>query len=163
MGTSRSAREVGRKFDRLAVQLRTPTKALNAAGLAGKVIFLRHGTAAGVIGRRVAGKRKAIGARYDIQKDEGTHGNVVVTYTGPAHLVNNPTKAHQILPRLRGGSRRRRGSRALAINGNVRASAQHPGTAGKGFFQRAKEECERTLPAVYGRAALTEPLKQIFK
>lgn len=163
MGTSTSARQLGRKFDRLAAELKVPTRALNATGLAGKGIFLRHGTAAGVIGSRVADKRKAIGARYDINKGSGTHGSVIVTYTGPAHLVNNPTRAHQILPRMRPGIRRRRGSRALNVNGNPRASANHPGTSGKGFFQTAKVEAARTLPQVYGRVQLTEPLKEIFR
>lgn len=161
MGTSTGWRQLSNKLERLGTAMGDNKAAGNTTGMAGKAIFLRHAAQAGVLGKKIAGKRKAIDAGYDLT-DNG-HG-VLVFYKGPAHLVNNPTKAHRIEPRRPRGSRsRRRGRQALTIGGNVRASANHPGTAGKGFFQRAHAECQRVLPGVYGRAQITKPLKEIFR
>ena len=161
MGTSTSAAQFGNKINALAKELTQHKGAANRVGLAGKQIFL--GAGAGAVGRKPAGKRKIIGARYDIVKDDADHTLVVVTYTGPAHLVNNPTKPHRIEPRRPRGSRtRRRGRQALTIGGNLRAGADHPGTKGKDFYKRARAECVKALPAIYGRAQLTEPLRRVF-
>jgi hypothetical protein len=160
MGTSTTSKQFAAKIDRFAKELRDQKGALNQTGMAGKRIFQQSAASAGVLGSTIAGKRKAIGARYDITR--GGRG-VIVSYTGPAHLVNNPTKAHRIEPRRPRGSRsRRRGRQALTIGGNVRASANHPGTSGKRFYQRARAACVKTLPGVAGRAALTEPLRKVF-
>ena len=155
--------------------------------MAGKVTF--QASAGGVIGSKMAGKRKPIGARYDL-KGRGMSGVVVVTYTGPAHLVNNPTRPHMITAKGLRGSRRSRGSRAtgaalvgtfgmsgagafggfggkgakaLTVGPNLRAYARHPGTSGKGFAQRAKAAEATASPEVYTRAGITAPLKGVFR
>lgn len=161
MGTSLNTAQLVGKIDRLARELKDQKGALNQVGMAGKKIFLQAEAQAGVLGSTVAGKRKAIGARYDLTNDRR---GVIVAVTGPAHLVNNPTRPHVIVARRPRGTRsRRRGRQALTIGGNVRASANHPGTRGKRFFEKARVVAARTLPGVYARAQLTAPLKEIFR
>jgi hypothetical protein len=147
MGTSHTGAQLAAKLDKLGRELRDVKRPLNVTALEGKRIFA--GTAA------AAGATRLARARYDIR------GNTaVIRYAGAkAHLVNNPTKAHRIEPRSRRG---RRGRQALVIDGNVRAYANHPGTRGKGFFQKARAICEVALPRVYGREQLTEPLRRLF-
>lgn len=161
MGTSTSVAQLTRKFDALVKDLENPRPALNATGQEGKRIFRAHAARAGVLGSSIAGKRKAIGVRYDY-RSRSAQGSLVITYVGPAHLVANPTKPHEILPRRRPGSRRRSGARALTIGGNVRARASHPGTKGKDFARKAKAEGLAELPAVLGRTLITVPLRRIF-
>jgi len=159
MGTSSSVGELTGKLHKLAMDMNDPTAALNATALQAKGIFIA--SAAGVIGRKVAGG--TIGARYDIGKRGAGVGQAIVKYTGPAHLVNNPTRPHRIEPRRARGSRsRRRGSSVLVINGSVRAWANHPGTAGKHFFEKAKVIVTKTAPDTFGKAQLTVPLRRIF-
>lgn len=148
MGTSQTGAQLAAKLDKLGRELRDVKRPLNATALEGKRIFA--GTAA------AAGASRLARARYDI------HGNqAVIRYAGAkAHLVNSPTKAHLIVPRSR--SRRRGSKRALTINGDVRATAHHPGTRGKRFFEAARTICQTVLPRVYGREQLTEPLRRIF-
>ena len=162
MGTSRTAAQFGNKINALAKELTDNRGAANKVGLAGKQIFLGHG--AGAVGRKPAGKRKIIGARYDTVKDSAGRSSVIVTYTGPAHLLNNPTKPHRIEPRRPRGSRsRRKGRQALTIGGDLRAGADHPGTKGKNFYRKARAQCVKTLPGIYGKAQLTEPLRKVFR
>lgn len=187
MGTSTTAKQLAGKLEKFAGEMRDSDRALNTVGMAGKGIYLSHAAKAGVLGSKIAGKRKAIGAGYDrTRKGNG----VMVFYKGPAHLVNSPTKQHFIgAKRLGtrkgfnaraarvgamaafGGSNRgafgslrqiRNGKRALLIGGDYAAYAFHPGTAGKGFHARARAECEQRLPGVAGRASITGPLKAIF-
>jgi len=147
MGTSHSGAQLAAKLDKLGRDLRDVKRPLNATALEGKRIF--QAAAAG------AGASRLARARYDIRGNQA-----VIRYAGAkAHLVNNPTKAHRIEPRTRRG---RRGRRALTIGSEVRAYANHPGTRGKQFFQRARAVCEITLPRVYGREQLTEPLRRTF-
>jgi hypothetical protein len=132
------------KLDKLGRELRDVKRPLNATALEGKRIFA--GTAA------AAGASRLARARYDILGDQA-----VIRYAGAkAHLVNDPTKSHRIVPRAR------RGRRALTIGNEVRASANHPGTRGKQFFQKARAICQVALPRVYGREQMTEPLRRIF-
>jgi hypothetical protein len=130
--------------------------ALNAAALAAKNAFIS--TNPGVVGHRVA--RGKVNVRYDI-KGSGPKAVALVRYTGPAHLALNPTRAHRIEPRAR--ARRGRRRRALTINGNVRAWANHPGTRGKDpSARRAKAAAGKVAPKVYAKAGLTEPLRRNF-
>jgi len=162
MGTSRSGAELARKLDRFGKDLNNVRIPLNATALHVKNLFQASAASSGVLGRKPAGKRKLIGARYDL-KGDGPHMSAIVTYTGPAHLVNNPTRPHRIEPRrARGVRTRRRGASVLVINGSVRAWANHPGTRGKGFFQRAKVAAQATAPRVYAKKQLTEPLRRNF-
>ena len=62
----------------------------------------------------------------------------------------------------RSGAVRSQGAAALTIGGDLRAYARHPGTRGKGFFQKARVASESKLPEVYGRKQLTEPLRRTF-
>lgn len=108
MGTSTSVAQLVSKMDRVAKAVGDTRKPLEAVGLAGKVVFL--GAAGSAIGTVPSGKRKAIGARYDLGKrSQASTGAVVVTYTGPAHLVNNPTKQHFITARRQASRTRARG------------------------------------------------------
>lgn len=73
---------------------------------------------------RGVGKRGAkVGVRYDVLGDKA-----LVRATGPFHLLERDTKAHQI-PKVRGARARKR---VVVIPGvGVRAWANHPGTKGK--------------------------------
>ena len=162
MGTSRSGAELARKLEGLAKDMADTRIPLNAAALAAKGVFLASG--AGAVGRRPQGKRKTIGVRYDI-KGQGAAASAVVYFTGAAHLILNPTRPHRIEPRRPRGvrTRRRRGASALTIGGNVRAWANHRGTAGKDpGARRAKAAAAKVVPPVYARAGLTEPLRRHF-
>lgn len=205
MGTSTSVAQLTGKLNKLADELGNTKAPLEATALRGKQIFL--GAAGGNIGVKPQGKRKPVGARYDFNNRKATglgQGAVVITYTGPAHLINNRTSKHFIgarrlgsrrrLSRLservgataafggsnvgafgglaaaqritRSGAIRSGGKAALTIPGapdsGLRAYAFHPGTTGKHFFEKAKAICERTLPQVYARKGLTEPLRRTF-
>jgi len=165
MGTSRSGAELARKLDRFGNDLNDVRLPLNATALHVKNLFQASAASAGVLGRKPAGKRKLIGARYDYKAKGLGEGSVVVTYTGPAHLVNNPTRPHRIEPRRPRGvrTRRRRGASVLVINGSPRAWANHPGTSGKHFFEKARGVAVRTAPRVYAQKQLTEPLRKAFR
>ena len=167
MGTSTSIAQFTGKLDKLATEMANVQAPLEATALRGKQIFLAAAASSGAIGAKPAGKRKTIGARYDAKNRKSAslgEGQVVITYTGPAHLLNNPTRAHDILPRRRPGvrTRRRQAARALTINGDFRSIAHHPGTRGKHFYEKAKAICEKELPRVYSRKQLTEPLRRTF-
>lgn len=189
MGTSTSGAQLARKFAVLADGMRDQRVPLNATALAVKRIMESSAAQAGALGNKPAGKRKAIGVRYDVRPPLA-----LVSYTGPAHLINNPTAAHFIGPSGLGsrsalaaasrgigaaqafgasgrglltglsqrGRRRRGGKRALTIGGNLRAYAFHPGTPGKGFYQKARLQAVKAAPAVYGRAGITVPLRRAF-
>lgn len=128
MGTSTSARQLGRKIDRVSRELRDQKAALGKTGLAGKRIVEAHAAAAGVLGTRARGKRKAISAFYDLTK---TGRGVVIGMRGPAHLVANPTKPHFIGPRGFGSLAAQR--RLGAGIGAIRAF----GGTGRGVFAGA--------------------------
>ena len=159
MGTSTSAAQLGKKFDAFAKSIEKPTAALNKTGLAWKRIATASGS--GVIGVKPKGKRKIISPYYQILRDGR---RAILGWRGPVHLIANPTKPHDIRPRRpRGVKTRRRGASALTIGGDVRAFAHHPGTRGKKFAAEANATAIRTLPAVFQKAAIAEPLKAAFK
>lgn len=156
MGVSTSGAQLAGKLNRLALDVANTRIPLNAAALAAKQVFIA--AEPDVVGHRVKGAK--IGVRYDI-KGAGPRAVATVRFTGPAHLVLNPTKPHRIEPRGRRG--RRRGKRALTIGGNLRMWANHPGTAGKDpGARRAKAAAAIVAPKAYARAGLTEPLRRIF-
>jgi hypothetical protein len=160
VGTSTSGAQLRAKLSRFAADVKNNKAALNATGMAGKDIFISAAASAGVLGKKPKDKRKLIGARYDLAR--GGNG-VTVFFTGPAHLVNNPTRPHRIEPRkARGVRTRRRGASALTINGDVRAWANHPGTKGKHFAAPAIRAAAEKLPGVYNKAGLVEPLRRAF-
>jgi hypothetical protein len=163
MGVSSSPREFAAKLDKFGRDLNNVRVPLNATALHVKRVMETSAATSGALGSKPKGKRKVVGVRYDL-KGDGPTMQAVVGYTGPAHLVNNPTRPHRIEPRRPRGraTRRRRGSTALVINGAVRAYANHPGTRGKGFFQKAAAVAARTAPRVYAQKQLTEPLRRNF-
>lgn len=127
MGTSTSAREFGAKLHKLSQQIGDVKPALIEGAEVGKALFRASAASAGVLGSTVEGKRKPVGVKDDFVKIQGQDG-VVVTYTGPAHLVNNPTKPHFIGAR-RLGSRRR----LAGLSAGVGAVTAFGGTA-QGMF-----------------------------
>lgn len=126
MGTSTSGAQMAGKIDRLARDLREVRVPLEATALEGKKIFQAAAASSGALGRGMQGKRKLIGARYDLKPRGLGQGMAIITYTGPAHLLNNPTRPHVIVARRLGATRRSRASAArqrdvtLAFGGSAR-------------------------------------------
>jgi hypothetical protein len=97
------------------------------------------------------GRGARVGARYDIEG--AANPTALVRATGPLHLLDNPTRAHQITPKVKKG--RSRASRAAFYNAifggeggfggtrpmrtpyGPRYRVNHPGTRGKRTFFRA--------------------------
>lgn len=130
---------------------------INAASLQAKNIQLQELRA--VTGDlRMSGvgtKGARVGARYDmLSLGKGS----VVYATGPVHLLERPSKPHEITTR-RAKGRRRRGvtAKALGLPGQPYAKVQHPGVRNprrpwaRGFM-RAKPVVDRTIRQQYGSA-----------
>lgn len=98
MGTSTSGAELAAKFGRLAKDMADVGVPLNRTGLHVKRVMERSAAAAGVLGRKPSGKRKPVGVRYNLRARADGQGTMVVSYTGAAHLFNNPTGRHFIGP-----------------------------------------------------------------
>lgn len=95
--------------------------------------------------RGVGAKGAKWNVRYDVKG--GVNATALVKAVGPAHLVNNPTKPHEI--RLR----KRRGKRALTVGDGFAAVVnRHPGTKGKGFWQKGVAVARPRAKDVYQRA-----------
>lgn len=154
MGVSHSVAEFTGKIEKTATNVAAAKRpAMNAAALAAKTEMQRG---APTFLRGVGRKGAKIGVRYTLFGDN----KAVVRWYGPAHLLNNPTKPHTITPKGRRG--RRGGKRALVINGQPVARAQHPGTRGRGFFQKSKPRATREAVNAYNRTvrtAVTSALK----
>lgn len=134
-------------------------KTINEAALLTKQAFLAAPGAPRFL--RGVGKRGAkVGVRYKLLGGT-SNPSAVVRWWGPAHLVNNPTKAHDIKPRGSSG-RRRSGAKALLINGDMRASSHRKATTGKHFFEAGREAARIALPRVHQRA-VHDGLATIFK
>jgi hypothetical protein len=133
------------KLHKLAREVGDTRKPLTAAALAAKQAFIA--AEPGVVGHRVS--RGLVRVRYDIR------GNTaVVRFTGPAHLAFNPTSPHEIEPRRR---------KAIVIDGNPYARADHPGTRGKDpGARRAKAAGAKVAPKAYHKVGIQQPLGRIF-
>lgn len=169
------------KFTALARGLADNKLALSAVGLAGKDIY-REAREAKVTGSTPISSK--VKERFDLRQNE-----VIVRYTGPAHLINNRTAPHIIGARrlgsrnsirsksrgisavsASGGSNRGafgslrggKGARALKFGGQYSAYAFHPGTKGLRFHDTAKRRAYKELPDVYAKAGLTAPLRKAF-
>jgi len=140
MGTSTSGAQVARKFMRLAEGLSDQKVPLNRTALEVKRIMERSAASAGALGNRPSGKRKTIGVRYNLRNLAEGSGVAIVSYTGAAHLLNNPTSEHFIAPSAYGSvgalSEISRGLGAVtAFGGSTRGML----SAGKGRrFQLSK-------------------------
>jgi len=163
MGTSSSVAQLTGKLYRLAHDLADQKKPLNVVTLEAKRTM--QATAGSALGTRPAGRRKMITVGYTI-KGEGPAAVAIVGYRGPAHLINNPTRPHDIFPRRARGSRsRRRGATVLRFNagdGGFAPMAPHPGTRGKRFYEKAKVIIEHRAPRTYQKVGLTDPLRRAF-
>ena len=141
--------DLARKFAAMARETRQATPvAVRAAALAATT-EMRQAIERDAPGGRMRGvgkKGAKVGARFDMRGD-----GAVVKAVGPVHLLERPTKAHEIKPR--GG---RSGKKAIAFAGVARASAQHRGTRGKRTWSRgvdaAKPKAARELRAPIGKA-----------
>lgn len=134
MGTSRSATE-------LATKLRHAGGAIDGAakdGVRKSALFVKQSVISemhGVSRLRGVGKKGAkIGVRFDVKGTQNP--TALVRATGPFHLLERDTRAHDITPRKK---------KAINIGGNIRASAHHPGTKGKGPWTKG---IGRSLPAI---------------
>jgi hypothetical protein len=163
MGTSTSFDAFGDKLERLGREVRDTRRPLNVAALEAKRTM--QATAGSALNGKLTGKRRRITVGYDIG-GEGMRAWALVGWRGPAHLINNPTRPHEILPRRRRGVRtRRRGASMLRFNagdGGFAPSAHHPGTTGKHFYEKAKAVIKKQAPKTYGKVAMTEPLARVF-
>jgi hypothetical protein len=160
---------------------------VNLGALEAKTLMQAAAGSAGLTsGSKIAGRKW--GVRYDVRGSAGDQ-SALVRYTGPIHLVHNPTAPHYIAAKGLGGSRsarldrafqasasrfmgdstagafggqrRTRGKKALSINGQARAYARHPGTKGKPFFKAAKRIAEKRVPEVMADR-MKDDWKRIF-
>ena len=152
MGTSQSPAEFSRKIVNMAtITQRRQREIVNQAALTVKEIIVIEAASKGVT---PASKitRGRWGVRYDI-KGSG-NPSALVRIWGPFHLVEGPTKPHDIRPRGK-GRRRSTGKKAIAFNGVVRASAHHPGTRGKNIFGAAKVKARIAVPAIMSKSIVS--------
>ena len=148
MGKSKSPAEFSRKITQLAtVTQRNQKEAVSQAAFTVKQIVLAEAAGKGVMPTsKIAGGKW--GVRYDVRGFNNP--SALVRVTGPFHLVDRPTKAHEIRPRGK-GRRRSSGKKAVAFNGLVRASVQHPGTRGKGVWPASVQKARVAVPVVLSR------------
>lgn len=184
MGQSSSVPQLLAKLDAVSREIGSNRPAVQATAVAAKGIFIREAAKKGVgrgVGKTAVSKK--VSATYDLRGGD-QDASALIRYTGPAHLVNNPTKPHLIRPRkfvgTRGsGKRAQKGAAFLSIFGvdahsagrggivlpgvGVRRFAKHPGTKGLKFAQRAAAECKQECPKVYQREGVRAPLRKVFK
>lgn len=146
MGTSTSASQFAGKLQRAARELdRSEEMTVKDAALAGKAIMLAN---MGFTRMSGPGKRGArVGVRFKVSGSTALLG-----YFGPVHLVNNDTSAHRIEPKKK---------KAIAIAGQPYASADHPGTKGRKFFEKSKPQVKVAAGRVQKRQ-VTSALGRVF-
>lgn len=139
---------------------RVNKRAVVSAAQAGKSITQSAMSSKGVTPGKKLRVGRAVNAFYTVKGGDGGSATAIVQLRGPAHLVNNPMQAHRIEPRAK--SRRGRGrKKALTIGQNVRASANHPGTKGKKFWEASEAEMRRRLPDVMRKAHIENWIKEL--
>ena len=147
-----SAAQFAAKAQRLAYTTgRVNRQAVTDGAMAGTAIVSGSMLAAGVKpgGRLRTGGRVNVG--FQVRGYE--NATALLGMRGAAHLVNNPTKPHEISARRAPGSRRRRGGKkALAIGDDRFVRVQHPGTRGKQFWQKSETVMRNRVPEVVARA-----------
>jgi hypothetical protein len=167
MGKSSSPDQLAKKLMATADALGSNKAAIERTAFVTKTVFQTALRNEGVTGTTPVSRR--VKARYDVKGTQ--NASAIVRYTGPAHILNNPTRSHGIVSRKSGGSRRSRSRResgvgtrgAILVNGQPKAYARHPGTRGLGFFQRAKATSVKVVPHEYRKAGIQEPLRRIFR
>lgn len=166
MGTSRSAAQLGAKFEQAAKNL---TQAQNRAALAAGLTVttsVRAQIAAATRGSMflsgVGKNGRKVGARYDATSTGS--GNVIVRALGPLHLIERDDKAHPI-PKVR--KRRNRPYRHLQladgtwVTATPEAPLHHPGTRGKHPFEKGVDTALPAVRTVF-RATVHRSLGSVF-
>lgn len=130
---SASAAELAGKLNRAGEAVGSaPRAGVTKACQAGKTVMLSALTSAvgGTRLRGVGARGARVGVRYRVYGPESATTGVL-GYTGPVHLVNNDTSAHEIYPRRR---------KALSPSSHAWAAAkvEHPDTAGAHFAEPAE-------------------------
>lgn len=143
---------------RLGVEVtKAERTSVGQAALKAKTIhvgFLRQATGGDLRMSGVGRNGTRVNARYDTTRA----GNAVVYARGPVHLLERPSKPHEII--VRSKQRRRRsysGAKALGVPGRPVAKVQHPGVRNpKRPWSRgaaaARPVIERTIRRQYGTA-----------
>ena len=138
MGTSRNPAELSAKFGSFIHDLERgelTREAVEASAVEYKqagVLAYRRATGGDLKLSRVGRAGGRIGVRYS-EPTGTTNAATVVRVTGPAHLIDHPTRPHRI-PKQRGRGRRR----VVNIPGvGVRAHANHPGKPARPTFHPA--------------------------
>lgn len=159
---SSSPAEFAAKCERMAMTIpRAQREAVFSASLAAKDVFLAAAAGAGLRpGQKMRGVGKS-GARWGVGFNIKGEQNPtsLIRFRGPVHLVDRPTAAHTIAPR-------RRGVKALRTGGGgdhdvFAASAKHPGTKGKNFYDPAERQVIAQTPPIMA-AAMRRALIQNF-
>lgn len=136
---------------------RAEREAVFQASMAGKEVFIAAAVGAGLTpGKKMhgVGRRGASwGAGFKLVGQQTPTS--VLSYRGPVHLVNGPTKAHTIAPKKQKVRAVPRG------DGSFAASVNHPGTSGKHFAEGAKRQVEAQTPKILA-AAMRRALIQNF-
>jgi hypothetical protein len=119
-----------------------------------------------------------LGAKYKIYG--WSNPTAYITATGPYHLLERDTSPHRIIPRGRRVSKRWEnavrkgrlpadskkiflgGKKALAFNGRLYSSVQHPGSAGKHTFERTWKRVAPDTPKIFEREVEAELRKAWF-
>lgn len=142
MGTSNSAAEFAGKMNRVATSIpRAAKTGVSESALRGKQTILAVAASRGVTpSSRIAGAKWSVG--YDIKGT--TRPTALLRIRGPFHLVEGPTREHEIKAGQRG--RRRNRKKALAFNGLVRTRVHVRGTSGKYIFRDAKKRIVNDTP-----------------
>jgi hypothetical protein len=129
---------------------RRQVQIVNEGALLTKTIILSEAAQAGVTpASKIAGGKW--GVRYNVKGFNNPAA--LVRIFGPFHLVDRPTKSHEIGPRKKG--RRRSGKKAVSFNGIARATVQHPGTKGKGTFPDAKKKASVAVPRIMAKSVVS--------
>lgn len=151
MGTSTDPKKFVANINRMAtITQRRQVQIVGEGALLTKEIILAEAASSGVSPTsKIAGGKW--GVRYNVKGFNNPAA--LVRIFGAFHLVDRPTRAHEIGPRRKG--RRRSGKRAISFNGVARASAQHPGTRGKGIFPDAKAKASVAVPRVMAKSVVS--------
>lgn len=92
--------------------------------------------------RGVGKKGAKIGVRFDVKGTKNP--TALIRATGPFHLLERDTKAHDITPKKK--------KKALSIPGvGPRASAHHPGSRGKHPWEKGIKRVDGKIPQVIMR------------
>lgn len=153
--------QAARKFHRLAIDVQhMDQKVLVESAKTIKASVNRTLLVAAPRRRLNVGKGGAkVGVRYDLEPKKA-----VVRMTGPAHLLENPTKKHRIPRGTAGrGKRQRANKKVIYIPGiGVRAWAEHPGTEGKKPWARGLAHAKPRLDGIGGKV-MSDTVRKVFR